>query len=429
MTQSSESLKFAGDVNIDKVQLTNSRGLTQNITAQVIGIEYFEDLFQPFLTGKLQIRDTLDLTNVFQFMGEEFVELEFSTPTLDKPIKNMFYVHKMTDRTIIGDSVVVYELHFISPEALIDANKKLSQKFSGKLSDTIRGLLQNSAYGLETTKPCNIEETINTKTWVSPYWSPAKNIQYAIEYAQNVSNIPSYVFFENNNGFNVISLDSLCTNVPYQNFTKDKYTRDFNSDGSSSANPQEDYKRILDLNIPEVHDFIENLKSGMYASRAVTFDITRKTYTAKNFNAFSAFNRQNHMNPNPTNSMNSIFRPSASFLYRPKMTANFAGTGDNTNFMTLQERVSRIKSVNAHRIEITVPGRTDYVVGQSVSVDLKMAQPVADREDNAELVDRMFSGKYMISAINHSVTREKHECHMELIKDSLMANPNATGSN
>jgi hypothetical protein len=41
-------------------------------------------------------------------------------------------------------------------------------------------------------------------------------------------------------------------------------------------------------------------------------------------------------------------------------------------------------------------------------------------EDNDEdLVDKMFSGYYIISAINHYATRERHECHMELIKDSI----------
>jgi hypothetical protein len=427
--QSSEQLKFAGDVNIDKVQLTNSRGLTQNITNQVLSIEYYEDIFQPFLTGSLVVRDTLDLTNVFKFMGEEFVEIEFSTPTLGKPIKNLFYVHKMTDRTVIGDSVVVYELHFTSPEILVDVNKKISQKFNGRLTDVVERLLKDKSYGLETSKNCNIETCGNTKTWISPYWSPVKNIQYAADYAEDQTNCPNYIFFENNNGFNFVSINALITNRPYQIFTKDKYTRDTNTDGSSSPNPSEDYKRITDFSIPEVHDFIENVRSGMYASRAMSFDVTKKQYTAKNFNAFGVFARHNHLNENPTNSLSSVFRPSASLVYRPKMTANFAGTGDNSNFSSLQARISAMKSINAHRIEISVPGRTDYVAGMVVRVELQKSEPVSEADENNDLADRMFSGNYLISAIHHTVKRDGHECHMELIKDSLMADPNQVGTN
>ena len=41
-----------------------------------------------------------------------------------------------------------------------------------------------------------------------------------------------------------------------------------------------------------------------------------------------------------------------------------------------------------------------------------------------DLVDKMFSGFYIISAINHYVTRERHECNIELIKDSLQLDIN-----
>ena len=32
----------------------------------------------------------------------------------------------------------------------------------------------------------------------------------------------------------------------------------------------------------------------------------------------------------------------------------------------------------------------------------------------------MFSGNYIISSVNHFIDREKHQCHMELIKDSFI---------
>ena len=34
--------------------------------------------------------------------------------------------------------------------------------------------------------------------------------------------------------------------------------------------------------------------------------------------------------------------------------------------------------------------------------------------------DKLFSGYYLIGAINHNINREKHEVTMELIKDSLL---------
>ena len=52
---SSSTLRYAGDVSIDKVTITTSKGLYQDITAQVLNIQIFEDLFTPFMSGNLVI--------------------------------------------------------------------------------------------------------------------------------------------------------------------------------------------------------------------------------------------------------------------------------------------------------------------------------------------------------------------------------------
>jgi len=78
------TLKFAGEVSVDKVKIITSKGVYQDISAQVINIQYYEDLFSPFITGSLIVKDMLDLVNLFPFVGEEFVELEVSTPSLEK---------------------------------------------------------------------------------------------------------------------------------------------------------------------------------------------------------------------------------------------------------------------------------------------------------------------------------------------------------
>jgi hypothetical protein len=429
MADAADKLKFAGDVNIDKVIVKNRNGLTQNITGQVIGIEYFEDLFSSFITGHVIIKDSLDLMNLFKFMGEEYVEIEFSTPTMDRPIKNTFYVHKMTDRHIIGDRNVVFELHFISPEAIVDANKKVSKVFKGKYSEIVQELLTDTYSGLETKKRINIEDCSNRGTFISNYWSPTKNINWCCSKAETQRGCPVFVFYENNNGFNFVTLDALNSNDIKQAFTHDKYTRDDIGGGRTVMNIEEDYARILDLTIPESYDYLKSAKSGMFASRAMSFDITKKTYTAKNFNIFSAMQDRVMLNPNAPQSSTLIFRNNAALLDRPRMTANFSGTGDNSEFASVQHRISALMQANMHKIEITVPGRTDYCVGQKIAVKLNKMEPFTSQEDDADMIDKMYSGFYLISAINHSVTREKHECHMELIKDSLQTSPNQVGTN
>ena len=74
------------------------------------------------------------------------------------------------------------------------------------------------------------------------------------------------------------------------------------------------------------------------------------------------------------------------------------------------------------KINITVPGRTDYTVGQTVTVKKFKASPTKKEDATEDLVDNVISGKYLVAAINHVINRQNHECHMELIKDSLTMN-------
>ena len=421
------NIKFAGDVSIDKIKVISSKGFFQDITAQVITVQYFEDIFSPFIKGSLIVKDSLDLLNLFPFVGEEFVELEISTPTLEKTLKGTYYIYKMTDREIIGDREVVYQLHFISTEAIVDINKKISKVYKGKVSDIARNLLTDKLDGLETTKEFVVEETVNNTKFISNFWSPVKNIMMCVKNAVNKNNVPNYVFFENRDGFYFVSLDTLYSAGVMAEFVLDKYTRDELPGGGSARNVQEDYKRIQELSIPQAFDYADRIKSGMLSSRIHSFDATRKTYTAKNYNIFQKFDKQNHLNPNPLNSSSAIFKNNSAVLIYPRMYENFSGWGDVTNFKSIQERASQMKVAEAHSIEIVVPGRTDYTVGQKVNVTLNKMEPIST--DDVDITDKMFSGNYLIAALNHVISREKHECTMELIKDSLQADVNKVGSN
>ena len=420
---SSRPLRFAGDVSIDKIRIITSKGVAQDISAQVITIQLYEDLFSPFITGSLIIKESLDLVNVLPFAGEEQVELEISTPTLkDGNIKGRYYIYKLSDRELIGDRSVVYQLHFISTEGIVDLNKKVSKVFSGKISDIVETLITNKTYGLETSKKRFIEPTSNNVKYISNYWSPVQNIMYCAEQSANQNKIPNYLFFENRDGFYYVSMDSLYSGKVYQNFVYDRYTRDDRKLGGSARNAAEDYKRITAISIPVGFDYIDRIRGGMLSSKIISYDLTKKTYTAKNYNMFQNFNKQKHLNPNPISSDSSIFRANSMIINMPRDYGNFNGYGDVTNFKTVQQRVSLMKLAEANKLQITVPGRADYTVGQKVNVTLNKIQPFNPNE--GDITDKMFSGNYIIAAINHYIDRTNHECHIELIKETLQYNLN-----
>jgi len=422
--RSSEYLRFAGDVNIEKVSITTSSGFTQEITNQVVGLQIFEDLFSPFITGSLVIKDSLDLLNLFPFSGEEFLQLRVSTPTLKgSKIDGNFYIFKMADREIVGDRSVVYELHFITQEAVIDLNKRISKAYSGRCSEIAKTLMEDKDFGLQIKRKIFIEETKNSTKFISNYWNPVKCLNYLSDHSLNTNDSPTFVFYENRAGFNFVSLETLYTNNDVvQEFVYDNYKRDELTGGQTINNPSEQYKRIKELRIPTVYDYMKNTQEGMYASKQYSFDITTKTVFVNNYDIKTEFEKQKHLNPHSSISANAIYRPSAMIINKPTYYGSFTNEKDVTNASFLQKRISVMRQADANKIEITVPGRTDYTVGQKVIINVDRIEPMKKGETNTR--DEVISGAYIIGAINHYIDREKHECVMELFKESMLKNMN-----
>ena len=419
MQSSQTAARFAGDVSIDSVQIITRTGFAQNVTAQVIAIQLFEDLFSPFISGSIILRESFDYINLFPFAGEETLELDISTPSLEQGnIKGKFYIYKLTDRELLGDKSVVYQLHFISQEAIIDMNKKVSRVFGDKPETLIEYLTKDDINGLQTKKKVITEPSSKAIKFISNFWSPVKAIQYVTNGASNQNDSPSYLFFENRDGFNFVTLESLYTNKVYQEFVYDKYTRDSTSNGRDFKNVGQDYKRITTISIPHGFDYIDRLKSGLFASKLVSYDLTKKQYNVKPFTMFDYFDAVPHLNNYNLASDKSIFRTNSLLINYPRANSTFSGFTDATNYRNEQKRLSLLKAAEGNKIQIIVPGRCDYTVGQKVNVRLYKVEPISDKdEDN---LDKMFSGNYLIAAINHYINREGHECNMELIKDSLM---------
>jgi hypothetical protein len=422
MSADNEVIRFAGDVAIDKIEIISSNGFAQEITNQVVALEIYEDLWSPFISGVLALKDSLDLTNLFPFVGEEYVNIKIHTPSFvdkTKIISDQYYIYKMTNRTMSGDRNAIYELHFISREAIVDLNKATSKAYSGKCSDIARSII-TSTDGLESKKNVNIEDTPNGVKFVSNYWPPVKSLNYTAETSTNRDGAANYVFFENRTGLNFVSLDYLYSTDTIQEFIYDNYMRDFTPDGRTYRNIQKEYQRIIEVNMPEVFDYMDRIRSGMYANKMTNYDLVTKKYVVKTFDMLDDFSKNVHLNEFAPASKKVIRRFNAMGFTYPKYHGNYNNFGDVTNSKSVQKRMSQLRQAEATKIEIVVPGRTDYTVGKKVKVTLNKFNPIDGSDSQKDTVDNMFSGNYIISGINHFIDREKHQCHMELMKDSFI---------
>ncbi len=416
------SLNFAGDINIEYARVTSSNGLVQDVTGQIAQIEIFEDMFAPFISGTIVLYDAMDLVNFFPFVGEEYLNMRISTPSFtekNRIIEGEFYLYKMDQRILLNDKSQVYAIHFISKEALYDLNLKLSRSFQGVCSDIATQLILGKD-GLNSSKPIRIEQASNKIRFVSNFWTPATCLNYLAKVAVSDKNNSSYLFFENRGGFNFTTFNDLYSADVFQSFIFDNKQREFTSTGQNIQNPEEQYKRISDLKVEKSFDYMNRIETGMYASKLITHDLVSKKYSVKNYSLLKDFPNHQHLNKFPVASARVPTASNALQVNEQKHWGVYTEFNDITNTKYLQQRISLMRQAESFKLQIVVPGRTDYTVGMKVNVTMYKTQPAYKEENNDDLIDKVHSGNYLISAINHIIDREKHECHMELIKDSMI---------
>ena len=430
---SADILRFAGDVKVEDVTITSMvSGLSFNVTNQVVTIEFFEDMFSPFMTGALILRESFDFANTLPIVGQEILDITVSTPTLEDSggrISGKFYVYNMTDREEPSERSTIFRLGFITGEAIVDLNQKISRSYDGKISDIVQRLITEET-ALSSEKRYNIEETKNKTKYISNYWSPVRNINFLLDNAVTVVGNPTYTFFENRNGFNFVSLDYLNDQPAKQEFIYNNAEDMINKGGGSSRVPEREFKKITELRIGVSNDFLKNASSGVYRSRLKFNDITTKRYFDKKFSYLKDWgeeSKERRLNKYPIAANNVFSLYDSTIFHDIIVTQLFSNYGDVSNARVMQKRVSRLLQSMAYKIEIVVAGRLDYTVGQKVMVTTFKNQPIGREDDvNAEK-DKIVGGYYLIAAINHIIDKEKHECHMELIKDSLTMDLNKGG--
>lgn len=410
-------LKFAGDVEVGVANLISLNGQAANIINQIVTIEIYEDLLSPFISLSITLKESQDFMNLFPFIGEEYLVIDIATPGIQQKISGKFYVYKMVDRTYTSEREVLYTIKGISEEFLTDVNTKVTKSIEGNIAESaLKVFTENYP---TSKKPKNIDPTVNRIKFVPNYWSPVECLNHLAKHAVSQFGSPSFLYFENRQGLNFVSINNLLRQKPYQEFVKDNFSRDNVGNATSSVvDPTEDYKRIIDIDMNVISNYIDDVTSGQIKSRLVSHDILTKRYSVQDYSIKKDPNKFVLLNKSLPYSKYSMANSAATMIYRPKYYNNFDGHADTTDSKIIQKRLSFFKNLEKHKLELEVIGRSDYTVGQVISLELpKVAQITKDDPEHRDL---MLSGNYLVTAITHYINRAKHVCKMEIVKNSVL---------
>lgn len=404
-----DNIKFSGDIDVEGIHIY-VKGIGIDITNQVRSIQILESIYYEFTTATIVVEDASDVIAGLQLSGEEIIGIGAKTPSENNKNSQLnfaFHLYSITDNIKSADRAALYKLHCISVEAVINNNRRFSKGFNDSISELVRFFLTDSKYGMNTKKKLTIEDSANSIQYVSNYWTPAKNIKFLSQRGvSKETKTPSYLFFENRDGFNFITMQRLFLNPPVAKFKKDN---------NVSRNPENGaYQTIIDMELNSMVDYYKNVRNGVYSSTLQSYDTTLKRFFSREYSPYTDDDIKLLNDRSPQDAVTT--HPSAKQFVVTQAYKTFDGVEDVTDTNTIQQHTAILGMAKFHTLKIKVNGLSAYTAGYPVEVELPKNAHISK---NDEHVDNNYSGKYIIAEVIHQITGAEHVCFLTLIKDSI----------
>jgi len=404
-----------------------------DITNSLLFFDYFEDLLSPCITAIAQITNSSSLFNILPIRGGEKVAISVDTAfgefLLDGD--NALYVTKVTGLDAQTQNET-FTLHMVSLEALSNETSRCEKKYNDATIDIhVKDILKNV---LNTKKfdNKNIEVTSNSYSFISnnkkPFhiltWLGPKSVPTTSggggtsgegEYA-DAKGTAGFLFYENKDGFNYRSIDSLVSNTQIQNQSADKekiitYTYTQVIENNTQAN---EFK-ILNYGFEKNQDLMKALRVGMYANKSYFYDLYSNSLDIYKYVLKDEIgNKLGNNNIAVSDEFgDSISRIMVRVSDRGVLNSNGSISNKLRSGADMAKSYSRYNILFTQALNMVVPCNVSLKIGTIINVML----PRIDSTDNKENDDEQ-SGNYLIKGLRHHFEGGQMITSLRLIRDS-----------
>ena len=168
-------IKYAGEYDLKEMKILTSAGNILDVKNMVQAIEILESINSPAITGSLTI---IDIDNILEFapiIGQEYMSLIISTPSLEKDQidfgKNVFSIFKVLSKISAANNAQIFTLSFCSPELLRSNRTRVSKSYTDTIDKTVENVIRDTRY-LNSKKKLFIEKTNGIRKVISPNLRP-----------------------------------------------------------------------------------------------------------------------------------------------------------------------------------------------------------------------------------------------------------------
>lgn len=419
------------DVVILELRLVASNGKVANLLGNYSAINIYEDIFSSVITGTIQLNDGVNLMSEYAIHGNEYIYITFGRPgeiEVNQRYTKAFRVFKITDREKSPTGQIQrYIIHFCSEELIFSNQLNISRTYSGKnVSEYVANIC---LFDLKCNpiKLKDFENSAGPTDFVLTRKTPLEAIEYFAQHSFS-SSLSPFLFFENKNGFNFISLQNLYerSSVGTIEFNTANYTAE------TSTSPFINSNNINDFKFTKNFDIFKATKEGLFSSKLFTLDLIRQTYTQDNISLLNELNSGVMIDGffpfnDATNRNNKAlfqeFDSGIRYCLTNKNRSNLPyfiskRQRENNTFIEnyLVQRKMLINLINNTELHCTVPGNPQYTAGYTVQLNMPA---FTQNLLNEKTLDPSYSGKYLITAVHHVIVPGSLQTVLELSKNSI----------
>ncbi len=407
------------DVIVEDIELVLDQGGSVDLSKLCVHLDIFEDMDQPFLTGVAKIVDAIGFRTHLPLSGSESMTIRYRTPGIgSKVVEAKFDVLAMDGRSKKPDDrSEIYDLRLVSKMYFMNEIQRVEGAYEGKISDILKQIIEEYLPGFSYL----IEETRDTYKFVIPNMKPVDAIRWLAGKAmgKEAPHNANFVFYETVDSLVFASLGRLA-----QDKSRKAYHSKLSSIDDGSNKTRRNFLKIQEFEIARDFDVQDDMAAAGISSRLVTHDLTTKQITFRDLNYIKDFDGTDHIEGNRKFAVKSKYFDISNgrTFFLPKQTQNYGTLYDkNHNYEEyfLKSKSSRQMWQN-NALLITAAGDSTLRLGMVVSVDLPSNEP--NRKNDPEWLDKYVSGRYMITALRHSILNaggKEYTNMIELSRDSL----------
>lgn len=352
-----------------------------------------EDIESGFCRGKLLFPDSF-LKEEWIFQGTEYIDVTFNSldinfKELETPYSKRFRVtNYSSNKDSNTDKVNAIVLEFVTDAAIINESIKLKRSYKESSSGFVSKCLDLLNYPYDY----HIEETLHVKHFVAPNVSPLNMINWVKLNSQSKeTNGSDFYFFENKDGINFKSIESLKSNPATQTIcfrpNIDMFT----------------YNTILKFEKPKGYNLRDDIRYGGAGASLYTHDLVHKDY--KKF----TYSYENIPKLNPANPRGEGYEfNNNSYVQFWPHDNSYQSLDVNSNTHNALLRSMSRTLMNFKTINVEIPGNIDIKSGDIINVLIYGKTGMIQPDE---------SGKWMVKKLRHILTMKSFHTQLELTSD------------